>query len=72
MVTVQVFSQSSGNPVQGSRVGISVGSAGVYYEYTDSSGEAHFANVSPGETEVYVDGKTAFKGRVEGRKVVYI
>lgn len=77
MVTIQVYSQSSGNPVKGSRVAVSMGDfGGVYTEYTDSNGEAHFSNVSPSDTgsgtEVYVDGKTVMKGRLEGRKIIYI
>jgi uncharacterized protein YfaS (alpha-2-macroglobulin family) len=72
MVTIQVFSKSSGNAVSGTRVAISVGLNGVSHEYTDSSGEAHFPGISPGNYEVYVNGQTAFNGRLEGRKVIYI
>ncbi len=72
MITIQVFSQATGNPVKGSKVGVSVGWSGVNHEYTDSSGEANFATISPGDAEVYVDGKTVFKGRLEGRKLIYI
>ena len=72
MVTIQVFTQSTGKPVKGSRVGISIGNDGVAHEYTDGNGEANFSNVSPRDAEVYVDGKTLFKGRLEGHKILYI
>jgi uncharacterized protein YfaS (alpha-2-macroglobulin family) len=77
MVTIQVYSQSTGNPVNGSRVSVALGElGGVSTEYTNSSGEAHFPNVSPSDTgyntEVIVDGKTILKGRLEGRKIIYI
>lgn len=71
MITIQVISQATGNPVKGARVGVAIGYTGTYHEYTDSSGEAHFSKVDPGEYSYYIDGKE-FKGRLEGRKVVYV
>lgn len=74
MVTVKVVSRATGNPVASARVGVAATGwfEGVHHQYTDNSGEAHFANVSPCDAEVYVNGKTVHKGRLEGRKVVYI
>jgi len=74
MVTVQVFWESTGKPVKGSRVSIEIDgfSGGVTnYEFTDDNGEVHF-NVDPGQGKVYVDGSTKFKGRISGRILVYI
>jgi len=73
MVTVKVVSQSTGKPVKGRRVSISfAGLRGITSaEYTDSNGEAHF-NADPGDGEVYVDGRTEYRGRISGRVVVYI
>ncbi len=71
MVTIQVYSRSGGSPVRGAQVTVSVGWSGVCRAETDSSGEAHFPDVSPGQYEFYVNGQT-FKDRLEGRKVVYI
>ena len=74
MVTVQIFSQSTGKPMKGTGVDVSeVGFFhGMTHSETDNNGEAHFANLSPGEVEIYVNGNTLFKGRLEGRKVIYI
>lgn len=72
MVTVQVIAQATGRPAAGCRVAVSAGWTGLCTEHTDAAGEAHFPSVDPGEAEVYVDGASAFKGRLEGRKVLYI
>ena len=75
MVTVKVFYNSTGVAAKKSecRVGLSVGAFdGVYHEYTDSNGEAHFANASPGEAEIYADGKVVFKGYVPSSIVVRV
>lgn len=74
MVTVKVVSQSTGKPVKGRRVSVGFSSMlrGITSaEYTDSNGEAHF-NADPGQGEVYVDGRTAYKGKISGRVVVYV
>lgn len=75
MVTVKVVNQSSGNSAQGKKVSLYVKelfSGGVTEpQYTNSNGEAHF-DISPTNGEVYVDGTTKYKGRLEGRMVVYI
>ena len=74
MFTVRVVSESTGKPMKGRKV--SVGFSGwtrgiTSAEYTDSDGEAHF-DADPGQGEVYVDGKTAYRGRISGRVVVYV
>ncbi len=57
MVTVRVFSKSSGKAIKGKKVSVSFDGLlrGMATEYTDSSGDAHF-NVEPGSGKVYVDG----------------
>lgn len=75
MVSVKVMYRETGNPAKQTKVGLSgtsIFSGGVYNEYTDSDGEAHFASVSPGEVEIYVEGKVAYKGQISGMKIVYI
>ncbi len=74
MVTVKVVWESTGKPVQGSRVAIYLSgfSGGVTNEeYTDNNGEANF-EVDPAQGEIYVDGSTKYKGHISGRKVIYI
>lgn len=47
-------------------------SGGVTHgELTDSRGEAHF-NTSNGSGEIFVQGRSLFRGRLAGRHVVYI
>jgi len=74
MFTIKIVRKDSGKPAKGERV--AVGFSGFFggvtnSEYTNSDGEAHFDS-DPGEGEVYVNGKTKFKGRIAGRIVVYI
>jgi len=71
MITIQVVATSTGKPVKDIKVGVAIGNDGTFFEFTNSSGEAHFAKVSPGEYYYYVNHKE-FKGQPEGRKVVYI
>ena len=71
MITIQVFSASSSSTVKGAKVNVWIPNAGPYTEYTDSSGEAHFSKIDAGDYEYSVDSKQ-FKGRLEGRKIVYI
>ena len=40
-------------------------------KYTDYDGEAHF-DYDNGTGTIYVNGRKAYEGRIEGRKVVYI
>ncbi|OQY27988.1 MAG: hypothetical protein B6244_08570 [Candidatus Cloacimonetes bacterium 4572_55] len=74
MVTIKVIYQSSGKPAQSKKVAIgfdsfSRGVAGN--EFTDRNGEAHF-DAKPGGGKVYVSGSEVYRGRIEGRVVVYI
>lgn len=74
MISVKVVRSSTGKPVEGSRV--ILGFEGVFRgvskgHYTDSNGEVHFEN-DPGEGVIFVDGTQEFKGRIEGRRVVYL
>ncbi|MBN1350997.1 hypothetical protein JXJ21_16370 [candidate division KSB1 bacterium] len=74
MVTIKVVSSSTGKPVSGKRVrvGFQGLTRGMSDEgFTDSNGEVHFNN-DPGSGKVFVDHKTAFEGRIEGRVVVYV
>lgn len=71
MVTVQVFSKSTGKPVSGKKVYVSFsGLRGGLEGYTDNNGEAHL-NVDPGSGEVYVSGNKVHQGYLSGRVVVY-
>jgi hypothetical protein len=72
MITIQLISKSSGNPLQSTRVAISIGNDGVKDEYTDDSGNAHFDYPPQQRSEVYVDGRTVYTGRLEGRTVIYV
>ena len=73
MVTIQLYWKETGSPAKGVKVGIHQSMFdGMHHEYTDSSGEANFSNVSPSDGEVYADGITVYKGRLEGRKLIYI
>jgi hypothetical protein len=74
MVTVKVCYASDGKPAKSKRVtlgfsGLMRGMSGP--EFTNSSGEAHF-DADSGSGEVYVGGKSVYKGRLAGRVIVYI
>lgn len=74
MFTVQVIERSTGKPAYYKRV--SVGFNGLFRgfskdQYTDRDGEAHFSEEN-GEGTIYVQGQEVYKGRIEGRRVVYI
>jgi len=74
MFTIKVVSSSTGKPVSGKRVrvGFEGFTRGMTNEgFTDSNGEIHFNN-DPGKGKVYIDHKTVFDGRIEGRVVVYV
>lgn len=74
MFTIKVVSSSSGKPVSGKRVkvGFEGFTRGMTDEgFTDSNGEVHFNN-APGKGKVFVDHKTVFYGRIDGRIIVYI
>jgi len=75
VVSVQVFYKSSGKPAKGAGVSLSfngIFSGGVTKkQFADSDGNAHFDTPS-GSGKVFVDGKTVYEGRLEGRTIVYI
>jgi len=73
MVSVKVCN-NSGNSISNAKVsiefkGLTRGFSST--EYTDSNGIASFDNES-GNCKIYVNGKTVYEGRIEGRKMVYI
>ncbi|MBU0655279.1 MAG: AAA family ATPase [Gammaproteobacteria bacterium] len=74
MVTIQVVRKSTGKPVQGERVTLSFDGLlrGMSKPaHSDSRGLANFDN-KPGTGTVFVNGKSVYKGRIEGTTVVYI
>jgi hypothetical protein len=76
MVTVQVFSESTGKPEKDKRVAIGKNgllSTGVTKtQYTDSNGEAHFDTDPTNDGEIFVDGREVHRGRVSGKMTVYV
>jgi hypothetical protein len=73
MITIQVYSKSSGTAQSGVQVVVYPNSSGGgYYEHTNSNGEAHYSSLSPGEHEVSIGGKTVHKGRIDGKQIVYV
>ncbi len=74
MFSVKVVWKSTGKPAKGRRVsGAFDGmSRGVTRDlYTDADGNADF-DYDPGRGTIFVDGKAAHQGRIEGRVVVYV
>jgi hypothetical protein len=74
MFTIKVVERSSGKPAKSKKVCVGFDGFGrgvTNDEWTDDNGEAHF-NYDPDPGEVYVDGRTSYKGNIEGRTVVYI
>lgn len=67
MITIQVFSASSGRPRQGVRVTIMYPGTFTHSDcgYTDSNGYA-YANVGPSSGEVWVEGKMVYSGYLQG------
>jgi hypothetical protein len=73
VITVQVFSRSSGNCYANAEVVLYPNSSGGGHRgYTGASGEAHFESLFPGFYEVSIGGTTVHKGNIEGRQVVYV
>jgi len=72
MITVQVYSKSTGKPLSGRKVYVSFSGLlrGGLEGYTNSNGEVHL-NADPGEGEVFVSGSRVHKGYLSGRVVVY-
>jgi hypothetical protein len=73
MFTVKLVEQKTGKPVKSQRVSVGFNfPRGISKEqYTDQNGEASF-DEDNGNGEVYINGKTSFKGRIEGRILIYI
>lgn len=75
MVSVRVFFKQSGKPAKGISVSVSfdgIFSGGITKKiFTDSSGDAHFDS-DPGYGTIYADGKNVYKGKIEGRTIVYV
>jgi len=74
MFTVQIIEQSTGKPAYYKKV--AVGFKGLLRgftkdKYTDQNGEVHFSEDN-GEGTIYINGRSAYEGRIEGRKVLYI
>lgn len=74
MVTVQVVYKSSGKPAKGQKVTLSFDGLlrGMSKpSYSNSRGMVNF-DLTPGSGKIYVNGNSAYKGRIEGTTVVYI
>ncbi|MGI6198128.1 MAG: hypothetical protein ACOYIS_03230 [Candidatus Cloacimonadaceae bacterium] len=72
MITVQVYSRSTGKPLSGKRVYVYFSGLlrGGLEGYTDRNGEVHL-NADPGDGEVYVSGSKVHTGYLCGKVVVY-
>jgi len=74
MFSVKVIWKATGKPAKGKRVSASFDGffGGVTRDlFTDADGNADF-DYDPGQGKIFVDGKTVYEGRIEGRVVVYI
>lgn len=74
MFTVKVIDHRDGRPAEYKKVGIVFKGffRGLTKDLrTDEYGEAHF-DYDNGEGTIYVDGKPAYEGYIEGRIIVYI
>ena len=74
MFSVKVVWKATGKPAKGRRVSVAFDGMfrGVTRDlYTDEDGNADF-DYDPGRGTIFVDGTTAYQGRIEGRVVVYV
>jgi hypothetical protein len=74
MYTVKVIYKDNGKPAKDKRVCVGYDGFGrgvTKEQWTDSDGEAHF-DYDNGKGDIFVNGKTVYKGKIEGRMVVYI
>lgn len=73
MITIKVYSNSTGKAVSGAKVSVSksgfLGST-IGPKTTDKDGEAHF-DIAPFTGKVYVDGREVESGFISGKKRVY-
>lgn len=74
MFSVKVYWKSSGKPAKGKKVGVAFEGLmrGVTRDlYTDADGNVDF-DYDPGKGTIFVDGRTAYKGKIEGRVILYV
>ena len=74
MFSVKVIWKRTGKPAKGMKVSAAFDglARGVTSDqFTDKDGNADF-DYDPGQGTIFVIGKTAFKGLIEGRVVVYV
>jgi hypothetical protein len=74
MFSVKVVWKSTGKPAKGKRVSAAFDAflrSVTRDQYTDADGNADF-DCDPGQGKIFVDGKTVYQGRIEGRVVVYV
>ncbi len=74
MFTVKVIDRSNGKPIKDKKV--SVIFEGLFRgcardQYTDVVGEAHFSEDN-GNGDIYIDGRSAYRGEIAGRIVIYL
>jgi hypothetical protein len=77
MVIVQVISAKTGEPIKGKIV--SVGTTGFLSggvterQFTNSRGEVEFPRIGPCDSgTIFVEGKSLYKGKIEGFQRIYI
>jgi hypothetical protein len=74
MVTIQIFSQRTGEPLR--NVSVNICFSGFWRgssttKYTDRKGEVHF-NSAPGEGTIYAAGSRKHSGWISGRTILYL
>jgi hypothetical protein len=76
MVIIQLISAKTGEPIKGKRVSVSnIGflSGGVTdRKTTNDRGEVEFSNIKPCDGKIYIDGNTAYEGKIEGFQRIYV
>jgi hypothetical protein len=78
MVIVQLISQKTGQPVKGKKVSVEVnhglwGGGITNREPTNAKGEVDFPKAEPcAKGVIYIDGKSVYKGKIEGFNRIYI
>jgi hypothetical protein len=72
MFTIKLV-ENGGKPAKSQKVAVGFnGLRGVTSDkWTDDNGEVHFDNDN-GSGEVYINGKTSYEGKIEGRIVIYV
>ena len=77
MVVVQVVSQKTGEPVKGKSVSVGnnafLASGVSARKTTNANGEAEFTNSKPCQNgEIFIDGRSMYKGKIEGFNRIFI